>query len=70
MGFIFIKMIKGETVSSNGSMVFKKLTTAQHRGQIDLSTLGLTTGTYEITVTSSFSGLVSEPSNTVIYTVK
>ncbi len=73
MGFTFKKMFIGEIVSSNGGIVFRKLSTTPPKRksiQIDLSALGLPAGEYTITVTASAAGLISEHSNAVTYTVK
>lgn len=81
MGFVFVKLNTGEIVSSNGGLVFRKLSTEPEtpipdppepfpRG-IDLSNLGLPPGSYTITVTARAPGLrESEHSNAVIYTVE
>ncbi len=82
MGFTFVKLILGKIVSSNGGLVFRKLSTEpdipipdtpnppNYQG-LDLSILGLPTGKYTITVTSHLEGLMeSEKSNAVTYTVK
>lgn len=81
MGFTFVKLIEGKIVSSNGGLVFRELSTKSDtpipdppqpfpKG-IDLSVLGLPSGSYAITVTARSPGLrESDHSNAVIYTVE
>ena len=73
MGFVFKNLFIGESVSSNGGLVFKTLKPHPNNPnvvKIDLAALGLPPGKYVITVTSNAAGLESKHSNTVTYTVK
>lgn len=82
MGFVFKKLTTGEIVSSSGGIVFRKLLTvtpstpslpAIDPDNFDLRIIGLSTGTYTITVTSFAEKLnlaESERSNSVAYTVE
>ena len=74
MGFSFVKLSTGEIVSSNGGLVFRKLspeTIDPNAIRFDLTALGLPAGKYTITVTANASGYMeSEHSNAVTYTVK
>ena len=73
MGFIFKNLYIGEIVSSNGGIVFRKLSplpTIDGSGEFDLNLLGLAPGTYWITVTAFGEGLEeSDESNMVVFTV-
>ncbi len=72
MGFAFVQMKIGEIVSSNGGLVFRKLsleTIDPDALRIDLAALGLPAGKYTITVTANATDyLESKHSNAVIYT--
>ena len=75
MAFAFIKLIIDKIVSSTGGWTFRKLTTENSPPvldglKIDLSALGLSSGTYTITVTATATNHIeSEHSNAETYIV-